>query len=170
MLAELLVAVVTAGLVLFLVQRSRNPVLKAEDGWWGPGVAPHAEEDVSLRPFEVRTSEEELEVRAAGRHGGRDEDHSCSSSSSLSGHQDLYSRMDRTRPVPSVEDSRFHYGFNSQHLQDVVSYWRKDFDWRRQVHGLNRYPHFRTRIEGEAGGGADASSELLSPSAPPSRH
>uniref|UniRef100_A0A3P9K186 microsomal epoxide hydrolase n=1 Tax=Oryzias latipes TaxID=8090 RepID=A0A3P9K186_ORYLA len=122
MLAELLVAVVTAGLVLFLVQRSRNPVLKAEDGWWGPGVAPHAEENVSLRPFEVRTSEEELE--------------------------DLYSRMDRTRPVPSVEDSRFHYGFNSQHLQDVVSYWRKDFDWRRQVHGLNRYPHFKTRIEG----------------------
>lgn len=63
MLAELLVAVVTGGLILFLVQKSRSQVLKAEDGWWGPGARPDAEEDDSLRPFEVRTSDEELEVR-----------------------------------------------------------------------------------------------------------
>lgn len=63
--------------------------------------------------------------------------------------QDLYRRIDQTRPVPSLEDSQFNYGFNSQYLQKVVSYWRNDFDWRRQVDKLNRYPHFRTNIEGE---------------------
>lgn len=57
--------------------------------------------------------------------------------------------MDQTRPVPSLEDSQFHYGFNSHYLQKVVSYWRKDFDWRRQVDKLNQYPHFKTNIEGE---------------------
>lgn len=64
--------------------------------------------------------------------------------------QDLHRRLDQTRPVPSLEDSRFNYGFNSHYLQKVVSYWRNDFDWRRQVEKLNRYPHFKTSIEGEA--------------------
>lgn len=64
--------------------------------------------------------------------------------------QDLYRRIDQTRPVPSLEDSQFHYGFNSHYLQRVVSYWRNDFDWSRQVDKLNLYPHFKTNIEGEA--------------------
>lgn len=64
--------------------------------------------------------------------------------------QDLYSRIDQTRPVASLEDSQFNYGFNSHYLQRVVSYWRNDFDWRRQVDKLNQYPHFKTKIEGEA--------------------
>lgn len=64
--------------------------------------------------------------------------------------QDLHRRIDQTRPVPSLEDSQFNYGFNSHYLQKVVSYWRNDFDWRRQVDKLNQYPHFKTNIEGEA--------------------
>lgn len=76
----------------------------------------------------------------------------CESSliSSLLFCQDLYRRIDQTRPVPSLEDSQFNYGFNSQYLQKVVSYWRNDFDWKRQVDKLNQYPHFKTNIEGEA--------------------
>lgn len=64
--------------------------------------------------------------------------------------QDLYTRIDQTRPVPSLEDSQFNYGFNSQYLQKVVSYWRHDFDWRGQVDKLNQYSHFKTNIEGES--------------------
>ncbi|XP_032441481.1 epoxide hydrolase 1 [Xiphophorus hellerii] len=122
MFTALLVALVIGGLIIFLLQRRKNQVLKTEDGWWGAGAPPEGEEDLTIRSFKVTTTDEELE--------------------------DLYRRMDQTRPVPSLEDSQFHYGFNSHYLQKVVSYWRKDFDWRRQVDKLNQYPHFKTNIEG----------------------
>lgn len=122
MLAELLLAVLMGGLIFYLVQRSRTQVLKTEDGWWGGGAPPEGGEDVSIRPFKITTSDEEIE--------------------------DLYRRMDQTRPVPSLEESQFHFGFNSQYLQKVVSYWRNDFDWRKQVDKINQYPHFKTNIEG----------------------
>lgn len=122
MFTELLLVLVIGGLIFFLVQRSRTQVLKTEDGWWGAGAPSDGGEDDTIRPFKVTTNEEELE--------------------------DLYRRIDHTRPVASLEDSQFNYGFNSQYLQKVVSYWRNDFDWRRQVDKLNQYPHFKTNIEG----------------------
>ena len=48
-----------------------------------------------------------------------------------------------------MEGSRFHYGFNASYLKKVVSYWRNEFDWRKQVEIINQYPHFKTKIEGE---------------------
>ncbi|XP_028295203.1 epoxide hydrolase 1 isoform X1 [Gouania willdenowi] len=122
MFTEVLVALALGGLLLFIFQRNRKQVLKTEDGWWGPGAPPDAQEDVSIHPFQIKTSAEEL--------------------------QDLYRRIDQTRPVLSLEDSQFNYGFNSQYLQEVVSYWRNDFDWKRQVEKLNQYQHFKTNIEG----------------------
>lgn len=62
--------------------------------------------------------------------------------------QDLHRRIDNSRLVLSLEDSQFTYGFNSHYLKNVVSYWRHDFDWKRQVDRLNQYPHFKTTIEG----------------------
>lgn len=63
--------------------------------------------------------------------------------------QDLHQRIDRFRASPPLEGSRFHYGFNSSYLKKVVSFWRNEFDWRKQVEILNQYPHFKTKIEGE---------------------
>ncbi|KAM9703295.1 epoxide hydrolase 1 [Menidia menidia] len=122
MLKELLVAVVIGGLILFLVLRRRFQVLKTEDGWWQTGAPSDPMENATIHPFKVTTCDEELE--------------------------DLYRRIDQTRSVPSLEDSQFNYGFNSKYLQKVVSYWRNDFDWRKQVDKLNQYPHFKTSIEG----------------------
>jgi len=62
--------------------------------------------------------------------------------------QDLHQRIDRVRLTPPLEDSRFHYGFNSNYLKKIISYWRNEFDWRKQVEILNKYPHFKTKIEG----------------------
>jgi len=31
----------------------------------------------------------------------------------------------------------------------VVSYWREEFDWEKQVKVINQYPHFKTKIEGK---------------------
>ena len=63
MFTEVLVALVIGGLIYFLVQRSRNQILKTEDGWWGAGAPPDGDEDVTICPFKVTTSDEELEVR-----------------------------------------------------------------------------------------------------------
>ena len=62
--------------------------------------------------------------------------------------QDLHQRIDRVRLTSPLEDSRFHYGFNSNYLKKIISYWRNEFDWRKQVEILNKYPHFKTKIEG----------------------
>lgn len=63
MFTEMLLALVIGGLLFFLIQRNRSQVLKTEDGWWGAGVPPDGVEDVTIRPFKVTTSDEELEVR-----------------------------------------------------------------------------------------------------------
>lgn len=68
--------------------------------------------------------------------------------SNLLDQQDLYERIDRTRYADPLEDGKFHYGFNSTYLKKVVSYWRHEFDWKKQVAVLNKYPHFKTKIEG----------------------
>ncbi|CAL8312729.1 unnamed protein product [Lota lota] len=122
MLLEVLITAVMGGLVYWAFRRTRRKVLKTEDGWWGAGAPPVGGDDLSIRPFTVSCSQEELE--------------------------DLYRRMDATRPIASLEDSQFHYGINSHCLAKVVSYWRRDFDWRKQVDKINKYPHYKTIIEG----------------------
>uniref|UniRef100_A0A3P8WPY6 Epoxide hydrolase n=1 Tax=Cynoglossus semilaevis TaxID=244447 RepID=A0A3P8WPY6_CYNSE len=122
MFTLVLVGLVVGGLVYFLVQGRKKRVLTVEDGWWGAGAPPDGAEDVTIRPFKITTSDEELE--------------------------DLHRRIDQTRPVASLEDSQFLYGFNSQYLEKVISYWRNDFNWKQQVDKLNQYPHFKTNIEG----------------------
>ncbi|XP_031417830.2 epoxide hydrolase 1-like [Clupea harengus] len=57
-------------------------------------------------------------------------------------------RLDQTRQVEGLDDTCFHYGFNPAYLQTVVSHWRNQFDWQKQVEVLNQYPHFKTKIEG----------------------
>lgn len=122
MYIELVVALALGAVVALLFLNKKKSVLKAQDGWWGEGSGPQGLEDESIRPFKVETTSEEIE--------------------------DLHRRLDQTRTFPSLEESRFHYGFNSRYLEKVVSYWRNDFDWRKQVDKLNRYPHFKTKIDG----------------------
>ncbi|XP_076873462.1 epoxide hydrolase 1 [Brachyhypopomus gauderio] len=122
MYVEVVGAVVLGALLLLVLLKKKQECLKSEGGWWGVGSPLEIPEDDSIRPFEVETTQEELE--------------------------DLHRRIDQTRAFPSLEDSKFHYGFNSSYLQQVVSYWRSDFNWRKQVERLNMYPHFKTKIEG----------------------
>ncbi|CDQ93464.1 unnamed protein product, partial [Oncorhynchus mykiss] len=62
--------------------------------------------------------------------------------------QDLYDRIDRTRYTEPLEDTGFQYGFNSTYLKKVVSHWRHQFNWKKQIAILNKYPQFKTNIEG----------------------
>ncbi|XP_056125246.1 epoxide hydrolase 1 [Rhinichthys klamathensis goyatoka] len=122
MYIELAVALGLGAVIALVFLKKRKNVLKAQDGWWGVGACPQGPEDDSIRPFKVETTPEEIE--------------------------DLHRRLDQTRSFPSLEDSQFNYGFNSKYLDKVVSYWRNDFSWSKQVDKLNKYPHFKTKIEG----------------------
>ncbi|KAL2770723.1 epoxide hydrolase 1 isoform d precursor [Daubentonia madagascariensis] len=119
---EILLASVLGFVIYWFISRDKEETLPLEDGWWGPGTRPTAREDESIRPFKVETSDEEI--------------------------NDLHQRIDKFRLTPPLEDSHFHYGFNSNYLKKIISYWRNEFDWKKQVDILNRYPHFKTKIEG----------------------
>lgn len=115
-------AVAAGGALAYILQKRRRVrSIPLGEGWWGAGVKPLSEDD-KIYPFRVQTSDEEI--------------------------KDLYERIDRTRYTDPLEDSGFQYGFNSTYLKKVVSYWRHQFDWKKQVAVLNKYPHFKTKIEG----------------------
>ncbi|NXX86605.1 HYEP hydrolase, partial [Urocolius indicus] len=110
-------------LIYWLRSRHGMKTIEMGDGWWGAGEKPLKEKEVeSIRPFKIETSDKEIE--------------------------DLHHRLDQARFTPSLEGAAFQYGFNSIYLQKVVAYWRNQFDWRKQVEILNKYPHFQTTIEG----------------------
>ncbi|XP_010200160.2 epoxide hydrolase 1-like [Colius striatus] len=122
-----LIPAVTLGvggmLIYWLRSRHKMKTIEMGDGWWGAGERPlKGKEDESIRPFKIETSDKEIE--------------------------DLHHRLDQARFTPPLEGAAFHYGFNSSYLQKVVAYWRNQFDWRKQVEILNKYPHFQTTIEG----------------------
>ncbi|NWS81086.1 HYEP hydrolase, partial [Toxostoma redivivum] len=119
------VAALGVGGVLFCWLKSghKMKIIDMGDGWWGSGERSlKGKEDATIRPFKIETSDKEIE--------------------------DLHQRLDRFRFTPHVEGAAFHYGFNSTYLRKVVAYWRNQFDWRKQVEVLNKYPHFHTTIEG----------------------
>lgn len=119
-----LLALSSAGVgavLCYLAWRQSPKTIPVGDGWWGAGEK-LLTEDETIHRFVVTTSVEEIE--------------------------DLHRRIDQTRFTDPLEDSRFNYGFNSNHLRRVVSYWRHQFDWEKQVKVINQYPHFKTKIEG----------------------
>ncbi|XP_069001100.1 epoxide hydrolase 1 [Embiotoca jacksoni] len=114
--------VAAGGMLAYLLHKRRKvKTVALGEGWWGAGEKPRSEDD-KIYPFEVKTSDDEI--------------------------KDLHERIDRTRYTDPLEDSGFQYGFNSIYLKRVVSYWRHEFDWKKQVAVLNQYPHFKTKIEG----------------------
>nr|DBA27311.1 TPA: hypothetical protein GDO54_011473 [Pyxicephalus adspersus] len=121
MLLEIIGALVVGFLLYHFVFGKKDDTLPMGDGWWGPGQR-RDDDNEEIRPFKIETSEEEL--------------------------NDLFNRIDQTRYTEPLEGSRFNYGFNSTHLQKVVSYWRNKFDWKKQLEYINQYPHFKTKIEG----------------------
>ncbi|XP_053568587.1 epoxide hydrolase 1 isoform X2 [Bombina bombina] len=123
MFLEIAVTLAAAALLYhFIFKRNDETFLPMGDGWWGPGPQPSDEEAEDIRPFKIETSDEDL--------------------------NDLFDRIDRFRLTQPLEGSRFNYGFNSTYLVKVISYWRNTFSWNKQLDILNKYPHFKTKIEG----------------------
>ncbi|XP_066467765.1 epoxide hydrolase 1 isoform X2 [Tiliqua scincoides] len=122
MLLEILWAVVLGAIIYLYITKKKEDTLSMGDGWWGRGQKPDSEEDTAIHPFKVEASEAEI--------------------------NDLHRRLDQARFTEPLEDSYFRYGFNHNYLKKVVSYWRNEFNWKKQVEVLNTFPQFKTKIEG----------------------
>ncbi|NXL91344.1 HYEP hydrolase, partial [Alectura lathami] len=122
MLLEIFLILGAVGIYFLLSRKKEEATLPFKEGWWGKGKKPATDEDATIWPFKVETTEKEL--------------------------SDLLRRLDEARFTEPLEDSYFHYGTNSVYLRKVVSYWKNQFDWKKQVEVLNKYPQFKTKIQG----------------------
>src|SRR3954462_12166432 len=61
---------------------------------------------------------------------------------------DLNRRLDQTRwPEPETATG-WEQGPPLTKLRRLVGYWRSDYDWRRCESELNKWPQFKTTIDG----------------------
>ena len=61
---------------------------------------------------------------------------------------DLRTRLGRARYPDELPGVGWTYGTPRGYLQELVAYWRDEFDWREQERRLNRFDHFKTAIDG----------------------
>jgi pimeloyl-ACP methyl ester carboxylesterase len=90
-----------------------------------PALAePTAVEDrgdpTAIRPFEITVPDEVLE--------------------------DLDRRLGQTRFPDQIGDS-WVYGTDVTYLQELIAYWRDEYDWREQETQLNAFDHYKTEID-----------------------
>jgi microsomal epoxide hydrolase len=61
---------------------------------------------------------------------------------------DLRERLQRTRwPESKITESDWSYGADVGYLKTLVRYWLDKYDWRVQETALNRFAHFRAKID-----------------------
>jgi pimeloyl-ACP methyl ester carboxylesterase len=61
---------------------------------------------------------------------------------------DLTSRLDHFRWPDHINHAGWERGTNTEYLQTLVSYWRNQYDWRKEESGLNRLSQFQCEVEG----------------------
>lgn len=61
---------------------------------------------------------------------------------------DLDRRLASSRLPPDFANGDWSYGVPTDYLRELVDYWRDGFDWRAQERAMNRFPHYRTTIDG----------------------
>lgn len=62
---------------------------------------------------------------------------------------DLQDRLARTRWPDDYEGVGWDYGADLATMQELATYWRDGYDWRRQEAYLNSFPHFTAELDGE---------------------
>ena len=61
---------------------------------------------------------------------------------------DLRQRLALTRWPEDAGNDDWYYGVNRAYLQELIDYWRTDFDWRKAEAAINVYEHYRVEVEG----------------------
>lgn len=102
----------------------RRTVLKligAATAWPVVAAAPRAAQ-TDIQPFRISVSDDEL--------------------------TDLRRRLDHTRWPPDATGEPWAMGTDRAYLQQLVEYWKNEYDWRAQEAALNRFDHYTTMIDG----------------------
>jgi pimeloyl-ACP methyl ester carboxylesterase len=61
---------------------------------------------------------------------------------------DLTDRLRRTRFADDFGNDDWSFGVPRAYLEELVAYWRDDFDWRAQESSMNLHEHRRVDIDG----------------------
>ena len=61
---------------------------------------------------------------------------------------DLRARLAAARWPDDFGNADWRYGVERGWLEEMVRYWREDYDWRAQERKINRLPQFRVVIDG----------------------
>src|ERR1035437_3311173 len=62
--------------------------------------------------------------------------------------EDLKSRLDHFRWPDQIKDSGWERGTEKEYLQSLVSYWRNNYDWRKEEYELNSVSQFHCDVDG----------------------
>ena len=60
---------------------------------------------------------------------------------------DLRSRLQRTRLPDQLDNVSWEYGTNLSFMNDLVAYWRDEFDWKEQERLLNEFDQYKTEVD-----------------------
>ena len=63
--------------------------------------------------------------------------------------EDLQRRLAATRWPPDSPGEPWGYGTDRAYLEELVAYWRDEYDWRAHEAALNAFDHYTTEIEGQ---------------------
>ncbi|TCC36418.1 epoxide hydrolase family protein [Kribbella speibonae] len=63
--------------------------------------------------------------------------------------EDLSVRLTGTRWAVTDDADSWSDGVSLAHLEDLVGFWQRDYDWREEETRLNAYPQFLTEIDGD---------------------
>jgi pimeloyl-ACP methyl ester carboxylesterase len=61
---------------------------------------------------------------------------------------ELRARLSNVRWADDFGNADWSYGVERGWLEDMIRYWRDDYDWRAQEREINRLPQFRVTIDG----------------------
>ena len=87
-----------------------------------PGARPQPASSAAVRPFTISIPDGDL--------------------------ADLKQRLSRARMPDEIDGIGWDQGTSRAYLTELVAYWRDRFDWRAQERRLNRFPQFKTTIDG----------------------
>nr|ABD85119.1 juvenile hormone epoxide hydrolase [Spodoptera exigua] len=90
--------------------------------WWGPKELV-GKQDNAIRPFKVKFDEAMI--------------------------KDLKLRLKNHRAFrPPLEGVGFEYGFNTAQIDSWINYWADKYNFSEREAFLNKFPHFKTNIQG----------------------
>ncbi|XP_053696692.1 juvenile hormone epoxide hydrolase 1-like [Sabethes cyaneus] len=122
----IMVAVVGAAVMYYLNGTAPHVVsLDQLEQYWGPGDGKNYKEDTTIKPFKINYSNEVIDKLRA-----------------------------KLNDVPKfskpLEGTAFQYGFNSNRLLEIITYWKTNYlaKWNEREKFLNQFPQFKTQIQG----------------------